>query len=687
MDRDVTARKQAERRSATQAAVSKVLSERSSLADAAVPILSAIGTSEGWDVGTIWTRQRDGQLGLLGQWSRLPAGEDQLGAATRRYSPRRDQGLVGAAWSSGRTLLVPDLAGETRYQRSAAALADGLRSVVVVPVTNGDEVLGVLEFASRSIHEPEPGLSVMFETIGRQLGQFAERRRAEEAVQRFFAGSPAVIYALRVGEDALTLAWFGGNIEAVCGWPAERVDGTWWENNIHPEDRERILAASATPYTHEHQVLEFRFRRPDGSWVWIRDEKRLLRDADGRATEVVGSWTDVTARVELEAQFRVSQKLEAVGLLAGGVAHDFNNMLTVISGNSEMLAQSLPEGSGERALVGEILGVSERAASLTRQLLAFGRSQVLAPRRIELNAAVESIEPMLRRLIGEDVKLSCDLSRETGFVRVDLGQLEQVIVNLALNARDAMPHGGTLCLSTRAVAFEADDAARPADAAPGSYAEIVVSDTGSGIPPHVLPRIFEPFFTTKGAGKGSGLGLSTVFGIVKQSGGHIRVDSEEARGTTFRIALPRLDPTPSAESAPPPTDSAIRSAAGKERILLVEDQEGVRKVTRLALESRGFTVFAAPDGRAAIELFETSTPPIDLLLTDLVMPDLSGRQLAEILRARRPGLPVLFMSGYVGDELERHGLVDPESFLHKPFSLQKLIAKVRAALDGGAAGL
>jgi len=681
MDRDITARKQAERRLATQVTISRALAGSDTLAGAARQVLAAIGSSEGWAFGTFWAVDREREvLRCLELWRREGLAAQNLERQSRDLELAKGEGLAGRVWASRSPEIVTSAALGPSFLRREAALDAGLEGAVAFPIVAGEEVLGVVDFVAERLHEADPSLLEMFEAVGRQLGQFLERRRAEEAVERFVSGSPAVIYALRVRPDGLKLAWHGGNLEALTGWPVEaiRADG-WWVDNIHPEDRERVLAANALPDEADHQVLEFRFRRPDGSYVWVRDEKRLLHDAAGQLTEVVGSWTDVTERVRLEEQLRSAQKLEAIGRLAGGVAHDFNNLLTVITGNGELLARALEPEGPEQVMLSEIRDAGDRAAALTRQLLAFSRNQVLTPQLLELNAVVEKTEGMLRRLIGEDIELTCRLAPDTGWVRVDPGQLEQVIVNLAINARDAMPRGGQLLLATRFAELDVAFCRGRPELEPGRYAMLEVRDTGTGMSPEVLQRLFEPFFTTKGPGSGTGLGLATVHGVVAQSGGRIEVESEPGRGSCFTIFLPAAAaPALAVEAvaAPPP-------ARGHETILLVEDEDGVRRIARIALEGRGYRVLAAASGRAAIGVAEGHGPRIDLLVTDLVMPGMSGRELADELRVRRPGLRVLFISGYVEDELARHGIVEAEvAFLHKPFSLDELGAKVRAVLDG-----
>lgn len=685
MDRDITARKQAERRSRTQSAVSRVLAETSSLREAAPGVLEAIGVSEAWLCGSIWVFDEEGEtLSSVETWHRDGFGGEAFGAATRSLKLRRGEGFPGHVSEVGQPIVWNRISDETKFLRQEAAREAGLQAAIGFPIRSGDAVLGVVEFFGEVIATPEPQLVETCDAIGRQLGQFVERRRSEATVGRFIAGSPAVIYALRVTSSGLRLAWFSENLEKMTGWSSVHIDDyAWWLENIHPDDRERVVRENNVPYAEEHKVVEFRFRHRDGHYLWVRDEKRLLHDASGKATEVVGSWIDITSRVELEEKLRVSQKLEAIGRLAGGVAHDFNNMLTVIGGNGEMLARKLPPESGELALLGEIREATDRAAGLTRQLLAFSRTQMLAPQVTGLATIVGRVETMLRRLIGEDIRLVCSLAPDTGFVLVDPSQLEQVILNLAVNARDAMPKGGTLTISTSARAVEAGFDASGLALPPGKYARLSVADTGCGMTPEVREKIFEPFFTTKPPGSGTGLGLATVFGIVRQSGGQIEVASEPGSGTRFDIDLPQVS-APPAESGP--KGVATVSARGHETILLVEDEAGVRRVARMALERQGYVVYAAASGREALDLAKQHGDEIDLLLTDLVMPELSGRELAETLTARYPKLAVLLMSGYVEDDFVRLGVqADELNLLHKPFTLAQLAAKVREVLDGGGA--
>jgi signal transduction histidine kinase len=394
------------------------------------------------------------------------------------------------------------------------------------------------------------------------------------------------------------------------------------------------------------------------------DARRVEQEAYARRLEA-----EVAARTrqleEAQTQLVQSQKMEAVGRLAGGVAHDFNNLLTVITGRSELLLRAIPADHPRRRDMELILQTAERAATLTAQLLAFSRKQILQPQPLDLNAVVMRLAPMLRRLIGEDVDLATELEPALGTVRADPGQIEQVIMNLAVNARDAMPRGGTLRIRTTT--------------AEGRWARLEVVDTGTGMSPETQARIFEPFFTTKGPGEGTGLGLSMVYGIVEQSGGRIAVASELGRGTRFEILLPV---TESAARAETPVPAAPAPAARTETILLVEDEPEVREMTRELLEADGYRVLSAGRPDEAMERARRLDGPIHLLLTDVVMPQMNGRELAERLTDMRPDLKVLFMSGYTDDALVRVGVSDTRAlFLGKPFTRAMLAAKVREALE------
>ena len=424
---------------------------------------------------------------------------------------------------------------------------------------------------------------------------------------------------------------------------------------------------------------EFQGVRRDGTLIWVETLMSVTSWRHG--TALLATFVDVTERKRLEDHLRQSQKMEAIGRLAGGVAHDFNNLLTVISGRAQ-IELLRPELSGpSRRNIDLIAEAASRASTLTKQLLAFSRKQVLQPRVLDVDIVVARMEPLLRRLIGEDIDLVTATEPGLGRVRADPGQLEQVVLNLAVNARDAMPRGGRLTVETANAELDEAYARQQADVHPGPYVILAVSDTGVGMDAETRAHLFEPFFTTKGVGEGTGLGLATVYGIVKQSGGHITAYSESGRGTTIKIYLPRVEAASELREAEP---EPVVLRRGSETVLLVEDDEAVRELTCEVLEMHGYTVLAVADAGEAPRVLEGASRPIHLLVTDVVMPRLSGRDLTERLRSLRPGLKVLYISGYAGTAVVHHGVLDPGTpFLQKPFTPDALLRSVRKVLDDG----
>ena len=508
-----------------------------------------------------------------------------------------------------------------------------------------------------------------------------ERKRVEETLrdtsQTLRTLIDASVLAIVVLDREGRVTLWNKAATRLFGWSAQEVLGQ--PLPTIPEDkRAEFEEARSRSQAGEDVVYETQRRRRDGSLVDVLRSSAAIFDAQGELAGSMGIFVDITERKQLEEQLRQAVKMEGIGRLAGGIAHDFNNLLTVIGGRSYILLSQLPAGHAMRRDLLLIQQTGDRAAALTRQLLAFSRKQTLTPAIIDLNEIVSGMRTLLERVLGEDVDLIMDLDPSLGYVTADPGQLEQVILNMAVNARDAMPAGGQLTLETRHVDVDPTHARQKLDLAPGPYEVLSICDTGVGIDTATVGRVFEPFFTTKAVGKGTGLGLATAYGIVKQSGGHITVNSELGIGTTFRIYLPRTEASESASVAA--EEAAARR--GTEVVLLAEDDANLRALTRDILASEGYTVLESQDVEDAIRIAERQDGTIHLLVTDVVMPHMSGRALADAVMRIRPDVKVLYMSGYTDDAIVHHGVLDPgTALLQKPFTPAALAHKAREVLD------
>jgi len=807
--RDVTARRETERRRSAEYAVAAVLAQASGIATAAAPILRSVGEAFGWDTATLWIVDAEaGALRCVEVWERELRTSAAFADDTRAATFTRGIGLPGRVWETAAPLWIPDVADEPDVLRAETAHRAGLHAFFAFPIAFGSEVLGVIEFFSREIAEPDTGLLDWVGSIGRQIAQFIARTRAQDrlretnlALESLLQSSPVAVIALdregrvrwwnrsaervfgwteaevlgRVlpmippGEqaeaDATFAEWLRGNAttdvevlrqrkdgslvlvsrsggalldadgrvvgtisnlldisqrkraetalreseerfravfeQAAVGIGVAALDGRWLRVNqrvcdmlgygadelvgmrfqeiTHPDDlpmnmafRDDLVAGRRSSYE-----LEKRYLHKSGAYVWVAVAVSVVADAAGGPAYAIVVIQDITARRQLEGELLHAQRMEGVGQLAGGIAHDFNNLLTVISGRSQLGIETLARSHPLHRDLDLIRKTADRAAALTRQLLAFSRKQILQPKVFALNELVAASTSLLQRLIGEDIELTFAAAPDAGRVRADPGQVEQVIVNLVVNARDAMPRGGRLTVETANADLDDAYAARHVGVTPGAHVMLAVSDTGIGMSPEVQARIFEPFFTTKGPGKGTGLGLATVYGIVKQTGGHVRVFSEPGAGTTFRIYLPRTD----AAVEPAGRTEAAEAGRGTETVLLVEDESEVRVLAREVLERAGYTVLEARAPADAILIAERHVGIIDVLLTDVVMPGMSGRTLADVIAAERPETRVVFMSGYTDDAIVHHGVLDPGvNFVEKPFAPRELTAKIREAL-------
>lgn len=461
---------------------------------------------------------------------------------------------------------------------------------------------------------------------------------------------------------------------------------SFWFHQIHPEDLARIQAELRDAFSGsaDRWMGEYRFRLPGGDYAHILERAVIFRDASGAAVRLVGTMMDVTTRRQLQAQACRSQRMEAFGQLAGGVAHDFNNFLTTILGYSDLLLSETAVRGRVESQIKEIRDAAGRASGLTNQLLAFSRRQALEPTVLEVNRLVTNLERSLLRLLGDNISIVCHLHRlkEGAHIKVDANQFTQIILNLAVNARDAMPKGGRLTITTSILQVPAEDPApcSEADLLPGEYVVIAISDNGSGMSEEVKGRLFEPFFTTKKDSHSSGLGLATSYGIVRQSGGQISAESEPGRGSIFRILLPRVPAPPPANYKKP---GQRKPVTGTETVLVLEDDAGVRHLSVRVLRNLGYEVLEAAHGDDAKRLItQRDGPKVDLVLTDMVMPEISGRHFADWLRQTSPATKVVFISGYLEESLHPRDRRDPEMyFLAKPFNADQLAGKVREVLD------
>jgi len=530
--------------------------------------------------------------------------------------------------------------------------------------------------AVNRLAEPAVGAIVVnFRDVSERRQAEAALRESEERYRTLVEGVRDVIFAL---SPEGTITSLNPAFETITGWRRDEWVGRPFEQLVHPEDLPLALELLGRVVRGElRPVSQFRVGTAKGDYrmVEFAATPQLL---ERRLIGILGIGRDVTERVQLEQQLRQAQKMEAVGRLAGGIAHDFNNILTAITGYADLLLEDLSPADPRRQDADEVRKAAERAAGLTRQLLAFSRQQVLQPSVIDVNSLVGDLQKMLGRLLGEDVDLGTRLDPTAGRVKADPGQLEQVLMNLAVNARDAMPHGGKLTLETANAQLDDTYAADHYPARPGPYVRIAVTDTGTGMTEETQAHMFEPFFTTKEKGKGTGLGLATVYGIVKQSGGFIWVYSEVGHGSTFKIYLPRLDDA----SERPAQTPAARAPHGTETVLLAEDEPPVRAIARQVLERHGYTVLEAPSAESALDIATRYSGTIHLLLTDVIMPGMNGRELATRLAHLRPDARVIFMSGYTDDAVVRHGVLVPgATYVQKPFTPDAIARKVREVLD------
>jgi PAS domain S-box-containing protein len=630
---------------------------------------------------------------ILNLEARLVAAPGQFGGVSMgRMSPVTAVALAAVGLS-----LVCLTTLSTRARDIAGLLATGVALVGVVvvvgyvygaPVLYGGTIIPVAITTGWALLGTGSALIALTGPTGFPLRPFVEESHrasvVEQLHQQLRDRSSYVLAAARAGVWEVDLpsraTRWSDVLSSMFGLPAEARETMLddFHGRIHPEDRPQAEEALQRLIERDgHGDLEFRVRWPDGTVRWLSSKGRVVRDASGTPTGLMGISLDVTERKDLERRLEQSQKMEALGQLAGGVAHDFNNLLTAIRGNADFLLRDLPAEDQRRGDLEEIVRASDRAAGLTRQLLAFSRKQILEPRVLGVGDVVREIAPMLRRLVDESIDLAT-VTRDQRRVKADPTQLQQVLLNLVVNARDAVGARGQITIEVADVDLDDAYARSHATARPGRHVMLAVSDTGHGMDAATQARIFEPFFTTKGQGRGTGLGLATVYGIVKQSGGHIWVYSEPGRGTTFKVYFGATEEAAARESIKP---VPMPAKAADATILLAEDEAGVRRLVSRVLGAAGYSVHPAATAADALAIADNAGLRIDLLLTDVVMPDQTGRDVANRITARHPRCRVLFMSGYTDDAIVRHGVLDPDvAFIQKPFTADALLRKISDVL-------
>ena len=597
--------------------------------------------------------------GTVTSWNR--GAEDLYGYASDEVVGRPMALLMPAECSHELSAILDKVRNghAAQYPETVRLHKDGRRiavSVTVSPVReSGQTILGACTIAR---------------DMTAQLRAQQALRDSEQRYRLLFESNPQPMWVY----DQETLAFLTVNNTAVhrYGYTRDEFLGMTLRDIRPEEDVPQLLESTAIPTSEFNQDGPWRHRKKDGQIITVEVAAHPFTFGERQACLVLAN--DITERAKLEEQFHQAQRLESVGRLAGGVAHDFNNLLTVINGYAEMLLSEKGASGATSAALNEILKAGESAAALTQQLLAFSRRQVIKPAIIDINTIVRDTESLLRRLIGEDIELVTRLATHLGAVRSDPGQIQQMIVNLAVNSRDAMPNGGSLYLETSNVNLDEGYRKEHPEVQPGPHVMLAISDTGCGMSPEIRARIFEPFFTTKDPGRGTGLGLATVYGMVKQAGGWIWVYSEPGRGTTFKIYLPRTD---KALSAITPLVKA--DAYGNETILVVEDEVGVRMLALDGLKAYGYSVHGASTGKEAVAFCKAFTGNIDLVITDVVMPDMNGREVARQISRLRPEARILFMSGYTADVIAHRGVLEADvEYLQKPFTPNALARRIRA---------
>lgn len=679
---DITRRKWVERRLALNNTITKGLALSPTLAQACPIIVRTMGDNLGWSWGAIWHVDASANnLRCLETWSAPDVVVPKFDALSKRMTLESGSDLPGQVWAAKGPIWFADITKSVQILRLEAGKSEGLTSGFAVPILNGANVIGVLEFFSIDRIDLNKEVSQTVTMIGSQLGQLMELKRAQEAQARLALILETTTDFVGMVDPSFKIFYANPAGHRMLGYPVDEGIVGRALSELFPDEAGKALSKEA-----------FLTSIRDGVWsgesTWLTKEGKkvpvlqLLIAHKTQAGDVEFFSTiarNISERIDLENELRQSHKMEAIGKLAGGIAHDFNNLLTIIMGYSQQLAENLPEEKVAEEPLREIGKASHQAAALISQLLTFSRKQVLSPVILNLNVVVGDLEKMMQLLVGESIALTVVLDPTPEIVEADQSQVEQLLMNLAANARDAMPNGGKLTVETRHVVLNNRSLAARFQIQPGNYVLLSVTDSGCGMDNDTIARAFEPFFTTKKMGSGTGLGLSTVYGIVTQSGGAIEVSSKVGIGTEFKIYLPKQEGV--AITKKTGTESPT-VPGGTETVLLVEDEARVRKLTETILTARGYQVITASSGDEALRICESHKLPITILITDVVMPKMGGRELAEKVKSIHPQIKVLFISGYPDDAVVRHGILQNRVFfLQKPFTPSALSRKVRNVID------
>ncbi|MGH9394742.1 MAG: response regulator [Terriglobales bacterium] len=676
------------RRLATEYAVSRILAEAGAAADCLQRALAVMGEELQWEYCVCWrvnpeTSTSGATMRVLATWQRHPQLSAALEEATRRLEISPAQGVAGRAWQLGAPLQIEEAADNDDFLLAAEARAAGLGSGVCCPISVRGKVIGLLEFLAGRGANPDPDSLPVLVSLAEQIGQFLDHeavasalRASEARFRQLFDANIAGVHCSTVGGIPVAvnpafvrMLGFASMAEALA---CDTV-------SLYADPADRISLMEQLQHNGADANRALRLRRPDGAIIWVLANTVLIPGSDGGPELNESTVIDITEAKEMERRQWQTSKMESIGRLAGGVAHDFNNLLTVINGYSDLLLERAAEHDPARPGLAKIRQAGQRAEALTRQLLAFSRQQAVEPAVLDLEAAVAETEAMLSSALGNGIRLRRWCEPGLGHVRADAGQVGQIVMNLAINARDARPEGGELLFELSNVEVDADYCRRHIQARAGRFVRLAVSDTGCGMDATTKQHAFEPFFTTKPRGKGTGFGLASVYGLSLQNGGWVELYSEAGQGTTFKVYFPRVDDEVSAAAL---AAAPLRAEGRGETVLVVEDEAGVRALVEEVLASHGYKVRSAENAAQALPQMETPGE-LALLITDVVLPDRNGRELAQWLQQAHPALQVLLMSGYTERAAAMQGLVPKGSgfgYLQKPFSGPALLEKVSCAL-------